>query len=119
MVVRIAYLALASILVLGGLFVFLRPDRPAAAPEARSFELEIEGGGMEPAKVAVREGDRVTLSVTADRPTELHVHGCDLEEEVEPGPATTLFFEADSTGRFPIEDHGSGAELGVLVVEPR
>lgn len=118
-VVRFAILAVISVLVLGGLFLILRPDPPAAMPGERSFELEIREDGMNPEEVSVREGDRVTMSITADRPVEIHVHGYDLEQEVEPDGTTELSFEADLTGRFPMEDHETEAELGVLVVEPR
>ena len=117
MAVRV--LALISISVLGGLFLLLRPDPPDTSPEERSFDLEIRDNGMSPEEVSVREGDRVTLNFTAERPVEIHVHGYDLEEEVEPDDATTLSFKADLTGRFPMEDHDTEAELGVLVVEPR
>lgn len=119
MAVRISVLALISVLVLGGLFLLLRPDPPDTSPEERSFDLEIRDNGMSPEEVSVREGDRVTLNFTAERPVEIHVHGYDLEEEVEPGEGTEISFEAGLTGRFPIEDHDTAAELGVLVVEPR
>lgn len=119
---RLALLALVSVAALGGLFFALRPAPEAGAgagPAERSFEVRVTDGGMEPAEVAVAEGDRVELDVTTEDPVELHVHGYDLEEEVEPGDAATLSFAADLTGRFPVEDHASGAELGTLVVEPR
>ncbi len=74
---------------------------------------------MSPEEISVHEGDRVTLNITAERPVEIHVHGYDLEEEVEPGKDTEILFEAELTGRFPMEDHDTEAELGVLVVEPR
>lgn len=74
---------------------------------------------MSPDEVSVGEGDRVTLNVTADRPVEIHVHGYDVEREVEPDETAELSFEADKTGRFPMEDHDTEADLGVLVVEPR
>ncbi len=74
---------------------------------------------MSPEEISVHEGDRVTLNITADHPVEIHVHGYDLEEEVEPGKNTEISFEAELTGRFPMEDHDTEAELGVLVVEPR
>ncbi len=119
MTVRLAILALISVLVLGGLFLILRPDQPTAAPGQRSFDLEISEDGMSPDEVSVREGDRVTVNVTSDRPVEIHVHGYDLEQEVEPGETADLSFEADLTGRFPMEDHETEAELGVLIVEPR
>ncbi len=49
----------------------------------------------------------------------MHVHGYDLEEEIEPDEPTKISFEADLTGRFPVENHDTEAELGALVVEPR
>lgn len=120
MAVRLAVLAVISALVMGGLFLILRPDPPAASvPEERSFDLEITEDGMDPEEVSVMEGDRVTMGITSDRAVEVHVHGYDLEEEVEPGEPAELSFEADLTGRFPMEDHETEEELGVLVVEPR
>lgn len=74
---------------------------------------------MTPAEIEVREGDRVTLRLTSEKPTEVHLHGYDLKEEVSPGEAATLSFEADLPGRFEIEDHASGDVLGVLLVQPR
>jgi len=118
-IARISALVLISVLVLGGLFLILRPDPPSATPATRPFDLEIRENGMSPEEVSVREGDRVTMSITSERPVEIHVHGYDLEQEVEPGEPTELRFEADLTGRFPMEDHETEAELGVLVVEPR
>lgn len=119
MIARISVLGLISVLVLVGLFLVLRPDPPSATPATRSFDLKIRDDKMSPEEVSVREGDRVTMGVSSDRPVEIHVHGYDLEEEVEPGEPTELRFEADLTGRFPMEDHETEAELGVLVVGPR
>lgn len=119
MSVRFVALVVIAAVALGGLFVILRPDPPAANPQERAFEARIGGGGMEPENISVREGDRVTLNLTAESPVEVHVHGYDVEEEVEPDEASTLSFEAEQTGRFPIEDHGTEEEIGVLIVEPR
>ena len=74
---------------------------------------------MKPGEIEVRVGDRVTLRLTSEAPTEVHVHGYDLEEEVSPGEAATLSFDADLPGRFEIEDHASEDVLGVLLVQPR
>ena len=74
---------------------------------------------MTPGKIEVREGDRVSLRLTSEEPTEVHLHGYDLEEEVSPGEEATLSFEADLPGRFEIEDHESEDVLGVLLVQPR
>ena len=112
-------LALISLLVLGGLFLILRPYPPAAAPATRSLDVEIRNGAMSPDEVSVRRGVRVEMSLTSAGPVEIHVHGYDLEREIEPDAPAELSFEADLTGRFPVEDHETESELGVLVVEPR
>lgn len=115
--------ALLVLLGLGGLFFVLRPNPSvpdgfaAGAPRERTFDLAIEDGARTPEEVG--EGDRVTLRLTSEAPLEVHLHGYDLEREVSPGEAATLSFEAELTGRFEIEDHESGAVLGVLLVRPR
>ena len=74
---------------------------------------------MEPSDITVTEGDQVVLRLSTDSPLEVHVHGYDLEREVEPDEPARLSFEADLTGRFEIEAHETERELGTLVVEPR
>lgn len=74
---------------------------------------------MTPARITVNEGDRVNLRITSDSPLEFHLHGYDLEKEVEPNTPADLPFEATITGRFQIEDHDSDTELGELIVQPR
>lgn len=108
-----------ALLVLIGLFLALRPGDTPGGPRERDVEASIEGGAMEPSEVVVGEGDEVTLRFASEEAVELHVHGYDLEEEVEPDEPATLSFEADQTGRFGIEDHETVEELGALVVEPR
>ena len=116
---RTIALLLVAALVLGGLFFALRPDTSAEDPQERTVNLEIEGDTMTPSEITVGEGDELTLRVNADRQVEIHLHGYDLEQEVEPGASATLSFEADQTGRFEIEAEGTGEELGTLIVEPR
>jgi Cupredoxin-like domain len=116
---RAAIVVLVVVLVLGGLFFLLRPDTPEGRPRVRAFDISIEDGEMSPEEISVNQGDTVKLRVTTDEPTELHVHGYDVEQEVEPGSEAEIAFEADPTGRFEIEDHESERELGVLQVRPR
>jgi FtsP/CotA-like multicopper oxidase with cupredoxin domain len=122
---RTLVVALLVLLALGGLFLALRPGpagsngATAGGPREQAFDLSIEDGSMTPDEIEVRQGDRVTLRLSSQEPTELHLHGYDLEEEVPPGEAATLSFEADLTGRFEIEDHESETTLGVLLVQPR
>ena len=117
--VRPFILVVGVVLVLAALFVLLRPNAPTEGPQTRDFDIRISDDVMEPSDITVSEGDRVVLRISTDSPTEVHVHGYDLEQEAEPGQAARLSFEADLTGRFEIEDHETEEELGTLVVEPR
>ena len=121
------------LLVLVGLFFVLRPD--SSAPESsapgdattsestggqeKRVDVAINRGTMTPDQITVNEGDRVNLRITSDSPLEFHLHGYDLEKEVEANTPADLPFDATITGRFQIEDHNSDAELGELVVQPR
>lgn len=116
---RLLVLVLGVALLLAGLFVLLRPNSPTAEPQTREFDLRISDEVMEPSDVTVTEGDRVVLRISTDSPLEVHVHGYDIEREVEPNEPARLSFEADLTGRFEIEVHETEEELGTLVVEPR
>ena len=115
---RAAIVILVVVLVLGGLLFLLRPDPPEGGPQDRTFDVSVKDGEMSPEEISVNQGDTVTLRVSTDETTELHVHGYDVEQEVEPGETAKLRFEADITGRFEIEDHESEKELGVLQVRP-
>lgn len=132
--IRTLVLIPVLLLVLVVLFFLLRPDSPApdsstgasTTSEATTedsqeevYDLAIQDGAMTPDEITVYEGDRVRFRITSDEPIEFHMHGYDLEEEVEPGEQTELQFDATLTGRFAIEDHDSDTELGVLLVQPR
>jgi len=117
------------LLVLVALFFLVRPastpetttaSEPSAdGPQEATFALTIEGGTMTPDELDVDEGVRVNLRITSDVPLEFHLHGYDLEEEIEPNEPAELSFDATSTGRFEIEDEQTEEELGVLLVQPR
>lgn len=118
--VRFLVVFVAALVLLVGLFLFLRPDvRAVGGPRERAFRLTVEDGKMKPEKVPVNAGDRVTLRLTSDAPLEVHVHGYGLARDVGAGRAASVTFGAGITGRFGIEDHRSGRELGVLLVRPR
>jgi heme/copper-type cytochrome/quinol oxidase subunit 2 len=119
--IRILVPLLLLLLALVGLFFLLRPDPSTSAGEAReqTFEIAISGGTMNPEEISVEEGDQVNLRISADEPLEFHVHGYDLEEEVEPGQPAELSFDATTTGRFEIENHLTDSVLGALLVQPR
>jgi len=118
MAYRILILVPLALLVLGVLFFMLRPGS-TAGPQEQTIDVAIKEGSMSPEEIVVGEGDQVTLRMVSESPVEVHVHGYDLEEDIEPGEPKTLSFEANATGRFEIEDHENEEELGTLVVEPR
>lgn len=123
--IRNLVVVLVALIVLGVLFVLLRPQ--SSAPESsdvgetqeQPVALAINGNNMSPDEVSVTEGDQVTLQIISNRPIEVHLHGYDLEEVVGAEEPGELSFEATMTGRFPIEDHDTEAELGTLLVQPR
>ena len=124
--IRLLAVLLLLLLVLVGLFFLLRPDSPATDPsgsaggsQEQTFDLAIDDGTMSPEEISVEEGDRANLRITADEPLEFHLHGYDLEEEVQPNEPAELSFDATTTGRFEIENHDTDAVLGVLLVQPR
>ena len=119
---RMLLVVVIVLLGLGALFFALRPDTTASSSgeaQERTFDVSIIGGEMDPRKISGTEGDRVSLRITSEEPLEVHLHGYDLEEEVEPGEPAEISFDADLTGRFEIEDHETEAVLGTLVVQPR
>jgi heme/copper-type cytochrome/quinol oxidase subunit 2 len=127
--IRNVILILVLVVILVALFLVLRPsstqdssttaESTSSQPPEANIDLAIQGSTMSPDEVSVTEGDQVNLRITSDHPVEFHLHGYDLEEEVEPGEPTELSFEATMTGRFAIEDHDTDTELGTLLVQPR
>lgn len=123
--IRATVLAAIVLIALVVLFLFLRPGSPALESADLEEETQEEVVAvaineviMSPPAVTVYEGDQVKLQITSDRPIELHLHGYDLTEEVEPGETANLSFEATDTGRFTIENHNTDAVIGVLLVQP-
>ena len=90
---------------------------------------------LNPSKIRVKQGDRVTLKIDSQQAGEVHLHGYDLKVDVEAGEAVDLLVPADITGRFRItfhqqeEDHYDDQavhddeegelEVGELEVSPR
>jgi hypothetical protein len=125
--IRNLVLVLVTLILLVVLFFLLRPESPA--PESgyagetpqKPVALAINGNSMSTEEISVTEGDPVNLEINSDHPVELHLHGYNLEQEVESGEPDELSFEATIAGRLPIEDHDTEAELGTLLVlvQPR
>ena len=78
----------------------------AAAAEV-TYVLRIENGRLPADKrlIRVKQGDVVKLQWSADRRTNIHLHGYDIEQTVEPGATAEMSFTARATGRFTVEPH--------------
>jgi plastocyanin len=90
-----------------------------AAQNVVAVDVTITGGQVEPppARVDVRQGQSVRITVTSDEADELHVHGYEAEAELPPGQAVTIEIVADQTGLFEVETHEQGLQLFQLVVQ--
>ena len=87
--------------------------------------IQIKGGkpdgGVQNFKV--KKGDRVKIVVSADAHDVIHLHGYNIEKDIEPGKPATFKFTAGIEGIFEIESHvaeDAGREplMGKLTVEP-
>ena len=81
---------------------------------------EVVGG---PAEIRVTKGDTVVIVVSADTPDDIHLHGYDIEKQVEPGRPARFRFKANLEGQFELESHvaedaGRDPLVGTLIVEP-
>jgi hypothetical protein len=122
----VTLVAVAAIVLLGGLYFLMRaPGAATADPvQPRSFELEItkvlppEGLPAFQAK----QGDPVTMVIGSEVPGTFHLHGYDRLVELSPGAKETLEFVAARAGWFPIGLHdpaGNEIDVTALQVDPR
>src|SRR3954468_23106742 len=97
----------------------------SSEPKPRAFKIDIKGGkpagGVQ--NIKVKKGNNVTIVVSTDAHDVIHLHGYDIEKDVEPGKPATFKFTADIEGIFEIESHvaeDAGREplMGKLTVEP-
>jgi hypothetical protein len=91
------------------------------AEESGSEEVHLHAAIRDGALVAetdtarVRQGQTVAITWTADRPTELHLHGYDLGVTATPEEPRVMRFEASIPGRFPVEVHERGGGHAVVL----
>jgi hypothetical protein len=118
-------LAAGAIVVAVVLFVVLGgndgsdSDSNAATGTTKiSFENGSPVGGVR--KIEVAKGDPVRLEVTPDFPARVHVHGYELEKDVEAGVTASFDFPATAEGLFEVEVHrlvDGEEQAGVQVAE--
>lgn len=89
------------------------------APSGSSLQVTVSGSDVSPLgeTVELSVGDTLTVSVSADRAGELHVHSSPEQYvEFEAGE-TTQQVTLDKPGQVDIEEHESGALIARLLVE--
>jgi hypothetical protein len=88
------------------------------AQQAVEISVAVTDGKVEPKphRVEVAKDSQVRLIVTSDVDDELHVHGYEVEAELEAGRPTTVELVADQTGIFEVETHETELELLQLEV---
>lgn len=89
-----------------------------SGPAAVRLTVTIASGRVSPndATVTVRRGQQVSVVVTSDRATEVHVHGYNLHIEAVPGTVTRTF-TANQAGTFEIETHDPAFTVYELQVD--
>jgi hypothetical protein len=84
-----------------------------------SVDLTVSGSTMTPAHPSAKQGDMVTMTITADKAEEIHLHGYDIPFQVpSAGVKVTHTFKADKTGDFDMEIEATGTPLGKFQVSP-
>jgi plastocyanin len=81
-----------------------------SAPEAVEIPVDVTGEAMDPGTIRVKQGDMVTLKINAEESGEFHLHGYDIEQDIDEDGVADLYFAADATGRFRITFHHTGED---------
>ena len=145
---RIAILAVAAVVLVGGFLLAqgagdeaVAPTEPTqtvtpdTGPSAATAPREPEGQSPPPPRVEVirmrgrapvgepqtlryDSGEEIRLLFRSDVAEEVHIHGYDKYVDVPAGGTARARFKADAEGVFEVESHGSGELLAKLEVRP-
>jgi hypothetical protein len=92
---------------------------PPDPPEGINISGGTPVGGVR--SIEVTKGEQVKLLFSSDEAGEIHVHGYELEVELDVRKPVPLSFKADIDGKFEIELHaadGEHAPVAELTVQP-
>ena len=95
------------IITMAGVGTILAAACGGSAPEAVEIPVTVEGKTMNPGTIRVKQGDMVTLKIDAEDDGEFHLHGYDIEQNIDGDAVASFYFVADATGRFKITFHHS------------
>ncbi len=85
-------------------------------PQDLSFSMTIEGGHLvgDESTLTVNQHDTVTIDWTSDMPLLVHLHGYNIETQVDAGETAQMSLVADATGRYDIAIHAPGMHDSVI-----
>jgi len=84
-----------------------------------ALHLTVRGSQITPANPSVKQGDHVTMTITADRKEEIHLHGYDIPFQVpSAGASVAHAFTASISGSFLMEIEDTGTPLTQFTVRP-
>jgi pullulanase/glycogen debranching enzyme len=117
---RLSFLAIAVVVAVVAVVVIVSSgggsdDSSSSAASGKTVVLE--PGKVQ--KLKYTQGDQVRFQVRSPKADEVHVHGYNIERELEPGKTTTIAFKATINGIFDIEVHSTDQQIAQLTVEPK
>jgi hypothetical protein len=112
-------IVVAVLVIFAGVGAVLVFGNQGPPPQQRLIQVTVTGNTMSPGQLQANEGDTLTVSVSADKYEEIHLHGYDKHFFPSPSQPAILTFPADKTGNFVIEIEATSTPLGLLDVKPR
>ena len=89
-------------------------------PESKIIKVNYSSStAFQPQTERIEQGQEVSLRVISDIADEVHLHGYDLNTDLESNKEGQLNFKADKTGRFEFELEDHKTLLGVIEVYPK
>ena len=117
---RLSFLAIAAVVAVVAVVVIVASgggDDDSSSSAATGKTVVLEPGKVQ--KLTYTQGDQVRFQVRSPKADEVHVHGYNIERELEPNKPTTIAFKATINGIFDIEIHSTDTQIGQLTVEPK
>jgi hypothetical protein len=75
-------------------------------PKNVYFNIRVAEGHSDMQEMEANKSDSISIKVTGDTDGKVHLHGYDIELDIEPGQVATMEFEAVLEGRFNLTFHG-------------
>ena len=117
---RLSFLVIAAVVAVVAVVVIVASgggDDDSSSSAATGKTVVLEPGKVQ--KLTYTQGDQVRFQVRSPKADEVHVHGYNIERELEPNKPTTIAFKATINGIFDIEIHSTDTQIGQLTVEPK